>query len=311
MAMSIKSQLLGNKNNLFGNIQNDILLVIYSFLSFDDVSITQIVCTNWNKIFNNYFQKKIFYHVPKDISLSKSFETLSTPLTIAEIENKVYVKSRLYLFTLDSDSKLIEEKDDHKYKKLICKKEKYICLYNEGDIDIYSDEKLEYRISKMEGYKKMIIDDYNNAIIMTNHTIYIYSIIDKKKVEELDFRHIINNCLIIETSIACNRKKIFINDYYLNCIHVFSYKGKLLKSLGKSKKSSYLKGPQGITIYKDIIFVSDSENKIKVFTSGGKFVTEYLYKETLSTIVNIIFMGKYVYLGDWYKNKFLKYDLIY
>ena len=59
--------------------------------------------------------------------------------------------------------------------------------------------------------------------------------------------------------------------------HHFTAEGKFLRMFGRrGEGKGELKGPRGVAIdTRDMVYVSDANNRVSVFTSGGKFVTSF------------------------------------
>jgi len=101
-------------------------------------------------------------------------------------------------------------------------------------------------------------------------------------------------------------------DSSFNCVHVFSYQGKRIRSWGTyGNKSGEFKNPWGITICRDIVFVVDSGNRrIQAFTLQGEYIFEYSRKDFFD-IGEIIIINTFAYVNDWKNCNIAKLKLIY
>lgn len=85
-----------------------------------------------------------------------------------------------------------------------------------------------------------------------------------------------------------------------------------LRSWGSfGEEAGNFRYPWGITIYRGIVFITDSQNKrIQAFTQYGKYILETKCERS-KDMADIVIVDDYIYVNDWEKCYLIKFKLIY
>jgi NHL repeat. len=193
---------------------------------------------------------------------------------------------------------------------ILSSNDNYICAEKGYAINVFSlDMKLiiSIPIDKCQAHS---IDNNNNIHIATNNKFYIYDLRGK----------LINSWNLADNfkkktrcrKISFSKNEIFMVDAVFNCVYVFSYEEKLIRSWGKiGNKPGEFNKPQGIAVYNNVVFVSEIENhRIQVFTCQGKFMFT-CYDTCTHELEDIIIKNDYMYVTDYCCYNVLKLKIIY
>jgi hypothetical protein len=241
------------------NIVVELLINIISFLPSEYISICKSVCKSWIKNLKSNLSKKILTQIPLKIQYSKSFEMNSRPLIMYMIKNDIYINDCQDLFKIDTKSSEITEIDINIYQYVTFSNGNYICKEYLDHINIFFlNIKLisSIKISEIQG---LAIDNKNNILISTNNKFQIYNL----KGKLTNSWNLIDNSKKKQFSrkIEPYKNEIFMLDTSFDCVRVFSYEGKQIRSWGiHGDEPGNFKNPWGITIYYGIVFVVDMGN---------------------------------------------------
>lgn len=139
----------------------------------------------------------------------------------------------------------------------------------------------------------LVIDENNNILVSNIDALYIYNIkgdvIKSWPLNYLDHKE--------TRKIAINKNEIYIIDTFNDLVFVFSYQGKIIRTLSYCRSCKFSK-LSGIAIYKNIVFISDVKNtRIQAFTNQGKFIFEYK-NINLKEYTNILIADDYIYTSS-------------
>jgi CNH domain. len=307
----LMSQLIKNKNNLFGkSIETSLLATIISFLPYEYRFICRNICTSWLKNLKSSISKRLLLPaIPKNIIYPRLLELKFRPKTMTRIKNDIYVGTLFGIYKINEKFEVIAESDKNFRTYIMSGNDNYICVVILEHICIYSlNMKLICKI-KTKRVQGMAIDNKNRVCVSTSNKFHIYNLEG----------NIINSWDLVDNSddykyrnIAFNDDEIFMVDTSFNKICVFSYEGKLIRSWGeKGKKPGNFNLPMGIAIYRDMIFVVDLGNyRIQTFTCYGKFILERKH-EYARYISDIVIANNCIYICDQSNSFISKFELIY
>jgi len=312
------SQSIKNKNNSFGKrIPTELLINIISFLPCKYFLICKNVCENWFNSLKNNISKKTLSLKPKNMRYSGLLNLNFIPRKIYRINNNIYTSDNFEVCKIDIGEFELVKETNPEFKNIIYLNNNYIFLREKGEkreierINIFSSNMkfINYIFIGVTS-QDLIIDNNNNILISSRNKFHIYNLEGK----------IINSWDLIDNhtnnfgfrKIASNDKEIFMVDSVYNCVCVFSYEGKLIRSWGKKghEPGNFL-NPWGITIYREIVFVVDTGNRrIQAFNYNGEFIFESVCEKAID-IGSIIIAYDNAYVNDWETNSIIKFELIY
>lgn len=311
--LSLISRKVGNDNNLFGkNVPTELLIYMISFLPIEYGAICRSVCMNWLKSLKSNVSKKILPLIPKDVCYLESVKINFEARIITKIMNDIYIVNSPNICKINIDDFTINNNEVISFvTNSIASNDNYICIEEKlGIINIYS-LKMEFINSiKIEGLCfGLAIDNNNNICAATYNRFYVCNLQGKIiNSWELDYHGI--GCR--SRKIAFYKNEIYMADNTFNCVRVFSYDGKLIRSLGHiGSGHAQFVNPWGIAVCRDIVYVVDSgNNRIQALTCEGKYIFEYKQKYIID-LSDIMIVNDYIYTSDWLGTNFTKSKIIY
>jgi len=172
--MSLMSQLIKNKNNLFGkNILKESLINIISFLPIKYVSKCKNVCKLWLKNLKNNLAKKILLPTPKIFYHNGFFDVKFCPRTIFKIKNDIYINNHINVCKISTKKDKFITTNINLYRDIIYSNDRYICMSSYQVINIYSLEMELISNIPTKGYQGIAIDNNDNVLISTHDKFYI------------------------------------------------------------------------------------------------------------------------------------------
>jgi len=293
------------------NIPTELLVSIISFLPCEYVSICKNICRLWKGSLKSSLSKKTLFVVPKRLHYCKSFYGGIITCAMTLIKNEIHVSdyTRSYKININTFEK-VEENNNFLRTTHMSSNDNYICINRNNNLEIFSLKMKLINIIPKKKCQGLIIDNNNNILISTRNKLYILNLEGK----------IINSWSLYDNkigrinsrNIAYNKNEIFMLNSSSNHIHVFSYEGKLIRSWkGLGYGYGNLVNSCGIAIYRDTIFVADSQNyRIQAFTCCGKFIFEHTFNHR-HFIQEIVISDNYVYVSDNMEISIHKFQIIY
>ena len=164
---------------------------------------------------------------------------------------------------LDCDNNiLVVDNDNHRIQKFSAEGQFLTAVGTEGSDRLQFSLPRGIAVNKSNN-KVYVVDWGNNRIQVLNSDLTFSSAFGKQGSGKGQFNHPI--CAAFDSS-----GNVYATDMQNHRIQVFSAGGKFLRMFGKGK----LNQPLGIAIdARDMVYVSDGNYHVSVFTSGGEFVT--------------------------------------
>jgi hypothetical protein len=313
-SLSLISQSIANRENLFGKkIVTELLINIISYLPCKYKKICQNVCTNWKDILKSDLSRKILLPIPKGLCFSVYIELDIESMTMARIRDYIYFSNYNKTCKIDITNYEQTREENKKFLgDLMSSNSNYICINYKDNVNIYSLNMTYVNSIKTNDCRGLVIDNNDNILIATNDMFHIYDI-KGKMINWWFLDDDISCCEYVSRHIASNGNEIFIAETLDDHIYVFSYEGDLIRVWGKTGNGpGEFVNPRGIAIYRDVVFVSDSNNRrIQAFTYCGKFMFEYLIDTSReSSNRNILIVDDNIYVDYYNSSLIAKFKLI-
>ena len=176
----------------------------------------------------------------------------------------------------------------------------YIFSSHEGEIYVYRhSSNLDNFAGRLHFYQEpMSIAYYNNTyyVLGREGKIYIHDQ-NENYITSILRKGTCVDCMDEPYDMGMYEGKFYISEPKGNIINVFDLNGSFNSNIG----GSTLKGPHGLFIGNDRLFVADTNNKrIAVFSGNGKLIETYRGEEnrTFEEPYDVWVNGSYVYVAD-------------
>jgi NHL repeat. len=273
------SHIVRTKRNIFSEFIPDVLLNnIISFLPREYKFSSLCVSKSWNKKLSKFKNTMPQFTSPIGTKLIKEKKFYNKRTLITNNNEYIFIKGSNYIICYDEN---LEPKSEYRENFMyyeMATNSSSICHYCNSHVFLRS---LNNNNNNFKFKKKWYCSNIVNVIMCEK---YLYMSCEEKfkiynfdgklmktwSLKNHDYRH------GEKRSIAINNDEIFVVDSFDNIIEVFSYNGKLIRTIGKIDiESRKFRNPKSIAIYNNALYVCDYGNsRIQVLKLCGEFLFE-------------------------------------